>query len=107
VSGLLAEARAAGGIAIEDALASASRRFDARRALATGEMQLFAVESANAAEALAMLVAIERPSIAEPASTIARTMREAINDARSTPAQILASERASLALWNLRLGGDR
>lgn len=107
VSSLLTEVRAAGGIAIEDAIASSSRRFDARRALATSEMQMFAVESANAAEALALLVAIERPSIAESASTIARTMRESINDARSTPAQILASERASLAIWNLRLGGDR
>lgn len=107
VAAILAEARAAGGIALEDEIASASRRFDARRALATGEMQRFAVESSNAAEALAMLVAIERPSVAESSLSIAQAMREAINEEGSAPAQILASERASLALWNLRLGGDR
>lgn len=107
VAGLLAEVRAAGGIAMEDSIATASRRFEARRALATGEMQLFAAESANAAEAMAMLVAIERPSIADASHAIAKSMRDSINDTRSAPGQIYASERASLALWNLRLGGDR
>lgn len=107
VRALLAEARAAGGIAAEDDIDALTRRFDARRALASADMQRFAVESANAAEALALLISFERPERAAAAEAAVNAMRDAINGARSSPRQISAAERASLTLWSIRFGGSR
>src|SRR5690606_2156877 len=104
VQTLLAECRASGGIAVEDRVAALVRRFDARRALASGELQRFSVESVNAAEALALLTSLERPEHAPAIDALVTELRASINTARNAPAQIVAAERSSALLWSVRMG---
>lgn len=102
---LLTEARAAGGLESEAMIASLTRRFEARRALAEGEMQRFAVEAVNAAEAMGALLTFERPQAGEGASEIVESLREEVADAPNTAVQMQRAELAALRLWMIRLGG--
>jgi hypothetical protein len=104
VDSLLVETRAAGGIASEAEIAQLKRRFDARRALVSGDLQRFAVESVNAAEALALLTGIERPERREGIEHDIAEMHDALNAARDAAGQIVSAERASLKVWAHRLG---
>ncbi len=101
---LLTETRAAGGIASEAEIAQLRRRFDARRALVTGDLQRFALESVNAAEALALLTGYERPEHRAALENEIAQMHDSVNAARNAAAQILAAERAALRIWRWRLG---
>jgi hypothetical protein len=104
VASLLVETRAAGGIASEADIAQLQRRFNARRALVAGQLQQFAAESMNAAEALALLTGIERPEHRAALEGVIMRMHEEVNASRDAPGQIESAERASLRVWAVRLG---
>jgi len=87
-------------------LLALERRRTARLRLARGALSRFAAEQVSVAEMLGHIVIAERPSRADVAMSILERMRESRERSVDLVDQILATERAILALWTLRLGED-
>lgn len=83
-----------------------SRRLTGRRVVAVGRIQPFVAEQAGVAEALALLVSLERPSMSEEARSVIRRLADRTRDAESVELQILENERAIASLWSLRFGQE-
>lgn len=75
-----------------------------RLLVAHGLPQAFAANEVSAVEALAVIVAAERPAAADQCRSLLATLGQDRAVARSVAAQIRATEVAALKLWALRLG---
>ncbi len=82
------------------------RRHAGRKLLAKGSLDQFAVEQVMGVEAMALLVAAERPQLKQHVETITDELRVKRRTARTILDQILACEEAAVRLWKLRLRGD-
>jgi hypothetical protein len=97
-----AEQSAPGGVQAE----SIALRREARLALAHDPIRRFCASQVGALEAMARVVALERPSLGERVETILAQAAEARRSARSVLHQIDSAERAMVELWLLRLAAD-
>ncbi len=75
-----------------------------RLLVAHGLPQAFAANQVSAVEALAVIVAAERPAAADQCRSLLTVLSQNRNVARSVAAQIRATEEVALRLWALRLG---
>jgi len=82
------------------------RRWDARVSLAAGAAERFAAHQRTLVDAMAAVVAAERPSRAADAARILADLAGQRRVAGSLPDQLLATELAGLRLWAIRLGAD-
>lgn len=92
----------AGVLEIESALA----RHAARERLAQGPVQVFAAEQVAAFELMSIVVASERLDRGAEIMAVRRRLREDRTAAGDLVEQIVATERAFLALWAIRLGQE-
>ena len=106
VNALLREASAAGGLSALERVEQAKRRHVARRAIAENDMQRFAAEATNAAEAFALLLSIERPTLDRSIDETLGALRERLASSPTVADQIVAAEFATLTLWTLRFGQE-
>jgi hypothetical protein len=86
------------------------RRRLGRRSLASGPVQAFAAEQVSIAEAMAFVVAGERPTAARQIDAVIARMQASRRAASHVFEQLIATEQAILELWLLRFdqesGGD-
>jgi hypothetical protein len=75
-----------------------------RLLVAHGLPQAFAANQVSAVEALAVIVAAERPASVDQCRALLAALSQDRTVARSVAAQIRAAEAAALKLWALRLG---
>ncbi|MDP1660831.1 MAG: hypothetical protein Q8L55_02850 [Phycisphaerales bacterium] len=75
-----------------------------RLLVAHGLPQAFAANQVSAVEALAVIVAAERPATADQCRSLLALLSQNRSVARSVAAQIRATEDVALRLWALRLG---
>ncbi len=104
-SALLSEAerqRSAQSIAAR--LHGIKERRRARLELAEGPIQQFHAEQLAAAEAMALIVAVERPAAGLRADLVLAELAEARRGSTDITAQIEATEWAITRLWEVRLG---
>lgn len=85
---------------------SISRRRDARLALAHDPIRRFAASQQSALEAMAAVIALERPAAAPHVVQALAQASEARAAATTLSGQIEAVERATLRLWQIRLADD-
>ena len=86
-------------------LAELDRRYAARASLPRTGLERFIVEQLAVAEMLAYLVSAERPVASPEAERVVREMEAAHISARHPFHQLVAAERAIVALWTIRFGG--
>jgi hypothetical protein len=87
-------------------LAELDARYAARVRVASGRVQVFAVEQVSACELLAYIVASERADAAAEARRVLQELDLARAGSRHIFTQVSEAERAMLRLWLLRLGGS-
>lgn len=87
-------------------LSEIDRRHAARAALPRTGLERFIVEQQSIAETLAYLVAAERPLASFEAARVIDDMERAHLAAKDPMHQVLAAERAIVALWAIRFGTD-
>ena len=87
-------------------LSEIDRRHAARAALPRTGLERFIVEQQSIAETLAYLVAAERPLASIEAAGVIADMERAHLAAKDPMHQVLAAERAIVALWTIRFGTD-
>lgn len=103
---LVQESSAAGGLSAMERTDQLRRRHIARRAIAENDMQRFAAEATNAAEAFALLMSIERPALESDIESVLASLRDRLAASASVADQMVAAEFATLSLWALRFGQE-
>lgn len=88
-------------------LAQIEQRRGARVRLASGRVQQFAAEQAAIAELMAFVSVAEQPGRSAEAGEALTQMETQRRSARHIFGQLLATERAQLNLWMLRLKGNK
>ncbi len=89
------------------ALAEIDRRHRGRMQIAKGLVQRFAAAQVGAAEAMAHIIASERPSRAQDVEATMQKLSSERRSAASIDDQILRTELNMLRLWMIRLGVDQ
>jgi hypothetical protein len=104
-SAVYAEAAAAAPVeAAPVPLDMIERRLRGRLSLAEGPVQEFAAHQVSIVEAMAFVIAGERPTSARAVGAVVERMQQERRDARHVFEQLLATETAALRLWMIRLG---
>lgn len=101
---LRAEAAASGDAEAARRLRALDRRHGARRTLAEGGLQAFVAEQCGVVEALALLIAIQRPSAAAEANKIVERAEQERRTASVVEEQMESAQRAIVELWIVLLG---
>lgn len=80
------------------------RRMAGRSRLASGMIQEFAAEQVGTAELMAFVVAVEQPGSAAEVTALLERLGNSRRNADHIFSQMLATERAMIELWAIRLG---